>query len=129
MADKDLFDVSKLTEQEIGEFEWVVNSPSFLRVFRPYLITMRDSVQTMMLDRSEDRKRMYPDDFLAGEAAALIGFVKFLDGLKANTSMERMHKAVQLSTEQMYADLRNRGVIAHSGQHLSPEDLAAAEDF
>lgn len=129
MADRDLFDVANLTEQEIGEFEWVVNSPSYQRVFRPYLLKMRNSVQTMMLDRSEDRKKAYPDDFLAGQAAALIGFLSFLDGLKEHTNMERMHKSVQLSHEEMYADLRAKGVITHSGQAISAEDLAAAEDY
>lgn len=130
MADVNkLFDVSKLTEREIGEFEWVVNSPTYQRMFRPYLIKMRDSVQTLMLDRSEDRKKAYPDDFLAGEAAALIGFISFLDGMKENTNMERMHKAVQLSQEEMYADLRAKGLISHSGQAMSAEDLAAAQDF
>jgi hypothetical protein len=129
MADKDLFDLSKLSEREIGDFEFMVNSPSYQRIVRPYLIKMRDSVQMMMLDRSEDRKRVYNDDFLAGQASTLIGFLKFLDGLKEHTSMDRMQKAVQMSTEEVYQDLRNRGVITHSGQAISADDLAAAEDF
>jgi len=124
-----LFDVNKMTDRDRGDFEFIVNSPSYLRVFRPYLTKMQHSVQTMMLDRSTARKETYPDDFLAGQAAALIGFVAFLDGLKNNTNMERMNKSVQLTTEEMYADLRNRGAISHSGQHISAEDLEMSEDY
>lgn len=127
MKTDQLFDQSKLTEEEVGNFEFILNSPSYLRLFRPYLIKMRDSIQHLMLDRSEDRKKAYPDDFLAGEAAALIGFITFLDGLRSNTNLERMSKAVQMTTDQMYEDLRKRGLIKHSGQSIDARDLA--EDY
>ncbi len=124
-----LFDVSNLTEEELGHLEWVLNSPSYERVFRPYIMKMRESAQMMMLDRSEDRKKQYPDDFLAGQAAALMGFLKFLDGIRDHTNSQRVEAALQSTPDDAYERLKGLGAIRHSGQAVSPEDVAIAEDY
>jgi hypothetical protein len=129
MSEFNLFDASKLTDEEIGHLEWVLNSPSYERVFRLYLKKMIESVQTYMLDRSEDRKKLYPDDFLAGQAAGLIGLLRFLDGLRDHTNMARVDRAQQATPNEAYEKLRALGAIRHSGQAVNPEDLEIAEDF
>ena len=131
MAEFNVFDMIKLSEDELGHLEWVVNSPSYERVFKRYLQTMLHSTQMKLLDPDEDRKRHMPDDFLRGYASAILGLIKFLDGVRDNTNQARVEQSLQATPDQAYERLRSLGAIRHSGQALQPEDLARqiAEDF
>jgi hypothetical protein len=89
---------------------------------------MRDSVQTMMLDRSTTRKEEYPDDFLSGQATALIGLIKFLDMMKEQTSMSRIDESQSQIPVDQYEALRALGAIRHSGQHIALEDIKMGDE-
>lgn len=131
MPEFNVFDMIRLTEDELGHIEWVVNSPSYERVFKRYMQTMLHSTQMKLLDPDEDRKKRMPDDFLRGYASAILGLIKFLDGVRDNTNQARVEEALAATPDQAYDRLRALGVIRHSGQTPLPEDIARqiAEDF
>lgn len=124
-----LFDLSKLTDDELGQLEFVVNSPAWELVFRRYLQQMIFSVDRLMKDRSEARKQQWNDDFLAGQSVALEGFVKFTDGIIQSTNMARMAETQQMTPNEEYDRLRATGFIRHSGQRVEGTDLPPFEDF
>lgn len=122
-----LFDLSRLNDDELGQLEFVVNSPAWEGVFKPYLRQMIRSLEMMMKDRSQERKDKYNDDFLAGQCSALEGFVAFCDGIVQNTNMARMAEAQKMTPEQEYERLRVLGLVRHSGQAARPEDIPFEE--
>ncbi len=124
-----ILDMSTLKDEDIGHFEFVVNSPSYQRIVRLYLLTMVRSVERLMKDPSKERKDKYSNDFLAGQAVALEGLVAFLDGLRAQTNMNRMAVAQQAMTpEQEYNRLRELGLVRHTGQATAASDVQAMID-
>lgn len=126
---KEVFSVEKLSEDELGQLEFVLLSPSYERVFKPWLLGMAKSTQELMLDRTEERKQRYPDDLLAGQTVALKSLVAFLDSLVLQINMSRVVASQDHTPEQEYEKMRALGWIRHSGQAQDPEDLKAAEDF
>jgi len=106
------FDLSKLDEHSIGMIAYVLKSPPYETVFAPYLQTIRESMNKLMLDRTGERKDKYPDDFLAGGITAIDGLLHFFTLLIEETNMERIHKAMAtLTDEEQYT--KN----ARAGQH------------
>jgi len=126
---KDVFTIEGLSEDELGQLEFVLLSPSYERVFKPYLTRMAKQTQDLMLDRTEERKQRYPDDLLAGQVVGLKGLIAFLDSLVLQINMSRVVAAQEHTPEQEYEKLRGWGFIRHSGQAVDPEDVKAAEDF
>jgi hypothetical protein len=124
-----LFDVTKLNDDELGQLEFVLNSPAWEGWFKPYLVRVIRSIERLMKDRSEERKKTYNDDFLAGQCTALEGFVAFCDGVAQNTSMARMGEVQKMTPDQEYQRLRTIGLVRHSGQVVRPEDLIPFEEF
>jgi len=90
---REAFDLRKLSEHDIGMIAYVLNSPAYQRIFEPYLTSVRESMAHKMLDRSVDRKAMYPDDFLAGGIVAIDGLLEFFKLLIEETNMETIHQA------------------------------------
>lgn len=124
-----LFDISKLNDHEVGQLEFIVNSPAWSGFFRLYLIRMIQSLDRLMKDRSEERKKQYNDDFIAGQSTALEGFVKFSDGVAENTNLARMAQVQQMTPNEEYDRLRILGMTRHSGQTVQPDDLIPFEEF
>lgn len=124
-----IFDVSKLTDEEIGQLEYILLSPAYERVFKPYLYRMQKSIEHMMLDRSQRRKEEFPDDFLAGEAVGIAGLLAFFDSLAEQINMARVAAVQQATPDEQYTLLRAQGLIKHSGQAVNAAELAAAEDY
>lgn len=87
---KKVFDVGKLTEHELGCVEFVLNSPAYLDVFRPFLVSRREQIALAMLDRSKERKEMYPDDTLAGHVTAIDELLTLFESIVSETRLERM---------------------------------------
>jgi hypothetical protein len=46
-----VFDINKLSAEELGHMEYIVNSPSWERVFRPFFIRARDTYTELLLHR------------------------------------------------------------------------------
>lgn len=87
---KKVFDVGALTEHQLGCVEFVLNSPAYLDVFKPFLQSRREQIALAMLDRSRERKEMYPDDTLAGHVTAIDELLSLFENVVAETRMERM---------------------------------------
>lgn len=128
-----VFDLRKLTEQELGCVEFVLNSPAYIDVFKPYLENVRDSMQKLWLDRSQERKDNYPDDFLAGGVAAIDGLLKFFAVVIHETNMDRVHEAMAKMTPDVQYRLRqekgNVLPVVGVNQSPEPEKYNPAEDF
>jgi len=109
---KKVFDINKLTDHELGCVEYVLNSPAYQDVFKPYLEAMRDSTSLAMLDRSEARRKEYPDDFLAGNIVALKGLLELFEHILRETRMERINDSQAALSPVTRYDQEQR-----SGQH------------
>lgn len=130
MVDPDkLFSLETLNEEEIGQLEFILASPAWAGYLRPYLQVMIHSVERLMKDRSEERKKRYNDDFLAGQCTALEGFLAFADATSQSINMARMGKVQQLTPNQEYERLRVQGLVRHSGQTAQADDLVAFEEY
>lgn len=127
-----VFDLRKLTQDELGCVEYVLNSPAYVEVFEPYLRATRDSMQALWLDRSQRRKEDYPDDFLAGGVAAIDGLMTFFATILIETNMDRIHDAMtRKSPDDVYTEKQERGMVQPVigvDQQSEPE-YNAAEDF
>jgi hypothetical protein len=124
-----LFDISKLNDDELGQLEYVVNSPAWEGFFKQYVRMVIRSLEHLMKDRSEARKQKYNDDFLAGQCTALEGFIAFADAIVEATNMTRMAEAQKMTPDQEYERLRALGFIKQSGQHVDAQDLIPFEEF
>lgn len=125
---KEIFDLSKMSEQDIGELEFVVNSPAYRKFFRGYMLKMRESAQRLLLDRSQARKDVHPDDGLAYQILFIDGLMAFLDGILDQTNIARMVETQQHTPQDEYEALRERNLIRHSGQTVDAADLQDAID-
>ena len=130
------FDLRKLDEQQLGNIEFVLNSPAYAEHFKPYMTGILGQLGRLWLDRSQARKDEYPDDFLAGGIAFGEGLIKFFDLIIHETNMERIHGAMEnMTSEMLYEVHRQRGdvkVITGLNQQAMPtreEDIDPAEDF
>lgn len=113
MADlKKVFNIGKLNDHELGCVEFVLNSPAYQDVFKPYLESMQHSLSMSMLDRGEARKKEYPDDFLAGGIVAIKGLLELFDHLVNETRIDRIDAAQQTLSATNRYDMDQR-----SGQH------------
>lgn len=124
------FDLRKLSDQDLGCLEYVLNSPAYVTVFKPYLETMRDSMNRLWLDRSQDRKDKYPDDFLAGGIASIDGLLTLFQKILEETNLARMHDAVSgTSEESLYDRKREQGLVQPVvGINQNPEPIAYDPD-
>lgn len=124
-----LFDISRLNEDEIGQLEFWLLSPAWEGFGKLYLKGIVRSLERLMKDRSTERKEKFNDDFLAGQCTAIEGFIAFCDGIVQNLSVARMAEAQRMTPEQEYDKLRATGFIRHSGQVVRAEDMTPFEEY
>lgn len=129
---KSVFNVSKLSDHELGHLEFILNSPSYTDIFAPYLRSMRNSLNTKLLDPSEKRKQEYNDDFLRGGILMVDGLLQFFTRLIQETEIERVHRSQTEQTgEEQYQSLREHnsiGPFSPSLGHIVTEDSAYDPD-
>ncbi len=129
------FDPGQLDERSVGMIEFVLNSPAYEEAFKPYLETVRDTMQRQWLDRSQKRKDDYPDDFLAGGVCAIEGLLTLFTLLVSQTNFERIHEAMaEMVPEKQYEMRRQSGrvkPVVGVDQSALPQAPAydAAEDY
>jgi len=113
MADlKHVFDVSKLDERSLGMIEFVLTSPAYEEAFKPYLENVRNSMQRLWLDRTQERKDKHPDDFLAGNICAVEGLLSLFAELIAQTRIDRVQESMAAMTSDVqYEHKRQQGRI------------------
>lgn len=111
------FNISNLDDNEIGHLMWVLNSPSYERVFRPYLISIRDGANKLILDRSQARKDKHPDDFLAGVVVTVDGLLALFTRVVNETNMEKIAESQSEQPDEVeYMKAHATGSIRPSGQ-------------
>lgn len=107
-----IFNVQNLADNEIGHLMWVLNSPSYIDVFEPYLRTRRDSLNRLLLDPKPRRQREYTDDFLRGGIIAIDELLSFFGKLIAETEMDKIHTAqMEPSSAERYEIQRVKGEV------------------
>jgi hypothetical protein len=132
---REFFDLRKLDERQLGQIEFVLNSPAFEDSFKPYMLGLIFSMNTMWKDRSRERQDRYPDEFLAGGVVFAEGLLKFFSLLIHETSIERMHEAMVagMSNDLIYDAKRNAGqvrpVVGINQPAVPAEGDIPAEDY
>lgn len=130
---RQFFNVNNLDAHKLGMIEFVLNSPAYEESFKPYLKTVRDSMNTLMLDRTQARKDQFPDDYLAGAIFAIDGLLKFFTLVVHETNMERINDAMsKRSPEQEYDRLARAGrtkPVMGLDQDAMPGAYDPAEDY
>jgi len=130
---KDVLDVSTLDDHEIGHIEFVLNSPAYGDHFEPYLRRMRDRLNKLLLDPSEDRERQYPYKFLIGGIAMIDGLLELFEKLVSETRTERMMRSqVEQSPNEQYQAMREQGLVRPSGMTVQPPEpgqIGPDEDY
>lgn len=128
-----VFDLRKLSDQELGCVEFVLNSPAYMDVFKPYLTGIRDSMNHLWLDRTQKRKDEYPDDFLAGGIASIDGLLNFFDHIIKETSMDRIHESMShMSNDDIYTRRQEQGrvqPVVGINQPAEPDEYDPAQDI
>lgn len=124
-----LFNISALDDHEIGHLMWVLNSPSYERVFAPYLRGIRDSSNKMLLDRSQARKDKFPDDYLAGVITTIDGLLNLFERIIHETDMERIRESQSDRTdEQEHMAALTSGQVTHSGVNKADDPTYRPEE-
>lgn len=130
---RQFFDAGRLDEQQLGMIEFVLNSPAYNDSFKPYLLSIRDNMNALMLDRSAKRKEILPDDYLAGAIAAIDGLLKLFTILIHETSIERIHSAMaEMSPDRQYDAEVARGKarpVVGLDQSATPQRVSPDEDY
>lgn len=130
---KEFFDANKLDERRRGEIEFVLNSPAYAHSFVPYMRGILSSLEKLARDRSQKRKDEYPDDFLFGGIAYGEGLMAFFEALLRETSMDRIHAAMEEMTSEELYDLKLKQGKVHPvvglDQPALPQPVDPAEDF
>ncbi len=131
---KEVFDLRKLTERQIGEIEFILNSPAYDHSFKPYMLGILHTLNRLWKDRTRERQDKYPDEFLAGGATFGEGLLEFFDRIITETSMERIHSAMaNASNDDLYTMKQRQGlvrpVIGLDQQVLPDKVVDPAEDY
>ena len=131
---RELFDLRKLDARQLGQIEFVLNSPAYAESFKPYMKGILNSLNTMWKDRSRDRMDRYPDEFLAGGVVFGEGLLKFFDLLLHETSFERMHEAMveAMGNDQIYDAKAEQGLtrpVVGIDQKPMPEGGVDPDEF
>jgi hypothetical protein len=127
---KEVFDVAQLEEHELGHLVYVLNSPSYIRVFEPYLVRARDSLNILLIDPSDERKKKYPCDYLRGGICAIDGLLALFAKLIDETDIERIGELVsQRTDEDRYTQLRMAGLAGPLAQSVKEQEYNPDEDY
>lgn len=111
------FSVNKLTDHQRGHLEFIMNSPSYADIFKPYLLERRDILLKMLLRPDDARKTTFSDDYLRGTIHTIDNLLEFFDTIIRETQMSRMGQSIKdLPVDQQYAALAAKGAFGPGGQ-------------
>jgi hypothetical protein len=91
-----VFDISNLDEHEIGHVEFILASPSWERVFRPFIERCHNQFIDYLLDPRKDKK-VGNEDLIAG-ARMTRQFLEFFDKVISELQHERAQRAASMVT-------------------------------
>lgn len=107
----EVFDVRSLDDYQLGHLQFVLNSPSYTDIFAPYLQKVRNSMNKLLLDPSQQRKDQFSNDFLTGGIIAIDGLLKLFDKLVDETTIDNLVQSQEQTSEQQYETLRQAGKV------------------
>ncbi len=127
----EVFDVRSLDDYQLGHLQFVLNSPSYADIFAPYIRKVRNSMNAMLLDPSQERKDRYSNDFLTGGIIFADGLLKLFEKLIEETTIDNLVESQAQTPEQQYETLRQAGKIRPaSGLSIPMEQpYDPAEDY
>jgi hypothetical protein len=128
----EVFDIGRLTELQLGNVEFILTSPAYTETFKPYLMSIRKNLNTVWLDRSQGRKDMISDDYLAGGIAMIDGLITFFSLVLDESSLDRIHASQSRTPDQQYDALVRAGAakpVVGMNQEAAPKPYDPAEDF
>ena len=130
---KEQFDIRKLDSRQLGEVAYILASPAYADTLKPYILTIRDNLNTLMLDRRQVRKDELPDDFLAGGISMADGFLKFFEIIIHETSTEQILESMAAMTPDLeYARRSAAGMmkpVVGLDLEVLPDKYDPAEDY
>lgn len=128
-----LFDPGKLSEHELGCVAFVLNSPAYIDVFEPYLLSIKNEMQMSWKDRSQTRKDNMPDDYIAGNVAAIDGLLTLFKLILQQTDIDRIHTSMEeMTSPVLYERARQSGAmqpVVGLDQKASPDEYDPAQDY
>lgn len=90
------FDVSELSEEDLGHFEFMVNGPSWHMVLKPYYEKVEKMYMHLLLEPDPDvRKKYGGDDYLRVGANNIRKTLEFFERILAETNHERVMQIKQ----------------------------------
>lgn len=109
-----VFDVSNMDAHELGHLEYVLNSPSWQRVFRPFIERLHQQFIAHWLD---PRGKTIDEQYLKAGANVTRDFLSFFEKVIKETNHERaMQARTALGDEDLYRLAREQGQIGPAGQ-------------
>ena len=119
-----VFDISRLDDHELGHLEYVLNSPSYTQVFRPFLQATQKMYMELLMDpRPKVRAKYGGTNYLRCGANNARRILEFFDKILEETRDSRaMFARNALGQQDLYEAAVASGVIRHSGQTLKPEE-------
>jgi hypothetical protein len=126
----DLFDVSKIDDHQLGHIEWVLTSPSYMDVFRPFLLRAKESAIELLLDHSEGRRREWSDDALIERANSIRELLTFFDKLVEEAQQERIIRAQSERQDRTdYNDMARGGYLDPTPGRTPSREIPPELDF
>jgi hypothetical protein len=131
---EEFFEPKKLTQKDLDVISFVLTSPAYNDVFEPYLRGIRNSMAHSMLDRSEARKDVMPDDFLAGGITTIDGLLGFFKLLIEESDVTRIHESLaqKQTGEMIYHKRQGEGQLSPVlgiNQEPLPAVVPVEEDY
>jgi hypothetical protein len=121
-----LFDVAALDDYELGHLEYIMNHPSYLRVFRPFLERVEQTYVQLALDPRPDVRRKHGGTkYLRAGANNIRNVLDFFDKIVAETQHQRA-MGVQLTDQEQYHAAVERG---QAGPNALIPDYAEVQEF
>lgn len=108
----DLFDAADLTDHELGNVEFVMNSPAWSDFFDPYLRAIREGAIAHLIHPDARTRDAQSDDTLRGVISTIDGFLAFSNRIINETSFERIARYREQSNEDRYNSKVADGTIA-----------------
>jgi len=125
---KEIFDVAKLDEYELGQIEFILTHPAFESHFRPYMQRMHDSCVKLWKIPLHRRSSELTDEDLKAGARFIDGMMAFFDKLVMESRDERILRSQGLVPDT-HAQARESGQIKSPPMHPGEPDYDAALDF
>lgn len=124
------FELSVLDEHELGHLEYILNSPSYTRVFKPFLESLQKAYVERMLNPDPATRQKYGgDEYLRCGANNIQRQLEFYEKVIAETQHQRAMSAREaLGEVDLYRQAVAEGKVGPSGQIRTP-DYADVEEF